>query len=211
MAEEPHRDLTDRIRSVLRARPEVVFAYLFGSRAEGSPHGASDVDVAVYLEEEDGNEDTEAGSGDGDHGGIGAGGGRRHSGRERLEAWTEIHADLVDALASTVDGIGLRHRGHAPEGVDLLVLNDAPPLLADRVIRSGRLLLSRSEPERLRWVVRTKSRYCDLRLLRRRLDQTVSERLATGRFGRSGPASQADRGPAGDPPRSQESGDGRDG
>ncbi len=126
--------------------------------------GPSDVDVAVYLREE-----------------------ADDAGRGRLETWSEIHGDLVEALASSEDGIGRRRRGHAPEGVDLVILNDAPPLLADRVIRGRELLLSRSEPERVRWTVRQKSRYCDLRTLRQRLDAAVSDRLRTGRFGRRGP------------------------
>lgn len=164
MPEDLPHDLADRVRSVLRGRPEVVFAYLFGSRAGDGAHGASDVDVAVYLNEQ-----------------------ADHGERGRLETWSEIHGDLVEALASSEGGVGRRHRGHAPEGVDLLILNDAPPLLADRVIRGGEVLFSRSEPERIRWTVRQKSRYCDLRPLRRRLDAAVSERLRTGRFGRRGP------------------------
>lgn len=160
MPEDLPHDVADRVRSVLRGRTEVVFAYLFGSRAGDGAHGASDVDVAVYLSDD-----------------VGRGG---------LETWSAIHGDLVEALASSEDGVGRRHRGHAPEGVDLVILNDAPPLLTDRVIRGGELLFSRSEPERLRWTVRQKSRYCDLRPLRRRLDGAVSERLRTGRFGRRG-------------------------
>lgn len=180
MPEGARHDLADRARSVLRGRPEVVFAYLFGSRAEGGAHGASDVDVAVYLGED--------------------------AGPGRLETWSEIHGELVGALAPDDDRVGLRDRGHAPEGVDLVILNDAPPLLADRVIRQGEVLFSRSEPERIRWTVRQKSRYCDLRPLRRRLDAAVSERLRTGRFGRRGPE-RASGGPDGrDTRRSEDAG-----
>jgi hypothetical protein len=38
------------IECALRARPEVLEAYLFGSQASGRVHGESDVDVAVYLD-----------------------------------------------------------------------------------------------------------------------------------------------------------------
>jgi uncharacterized protein len=41
----PERDIT----TALEAVPEIVFAYLFGSRAAGNAHAASDVDVAVYV------------------------------------------------------------------------------------------------------------------------------------------------------------------
>lgn len=166
------------IRAALEARPEVLFAYLFGSRAAGRPHAASDVDVAVYLRPTDGGAQS-------DEEGVAR--------RDGPAAWPEIHGDLVDALAPRVPGVGLRQGGHAPEGVDLVVLNDAPPLLADRVVREGELVLSRSERARIRWTVRVKSRYCDLQPLRRRLDRALEERLRSGRFGRRTSRASADR------------------
>lgn len=155
------------MRAALEDCPEVIFAYLFGSRSRGRAHPRSDVDVAVYA---DPSVAGEAGSGAGD----------------RLSTWSDLHARLVRALAPV---LGRGDRGGAPEGVDLVLLNGAPPLLSERVIRHGEVLFSRSEPERIRWVVRTKSRYCDLRPLRRRLDRVLSERLRTGRFGRPAGAS----------------------
>lgn len=168
--DDPKEDprIAERVRSVLRDRPDVVFAYLFGSRAEGGLHGASDVDVAVYLRDD---EREVAGRSPG------------YAREPGIADWSRIHGDLVEALAPEAS-VGGGERGHAPEGVDLVILNDAPPLLADRVLRRGRLLFSRSEPERIRWSVRVKSRHCDLRPLRRRLDRAVSERLRDGRFGR---------------------------
>lgn len=161
-------DVSTRIRDALMERPEVVFAYVFGSRAEGAERRSSDVDVAVYLQEQA-------------VGRPGDGAGGRGSGKGRsLEAWSAIHGDVVRSVGTTGD------RGGAPEGVDLVLLNRAPPLLADRVARSGKLLFSRDEPERIRWLVRTKSRYCDLRPLRERLDRTVQERIRSGQFGRGG-------------------------
>lgn len=164
-------DLRDRLREALRERPDVVFAYLFGSRAAGSGRRSSDVDVAVYVEDGDDRGSRE---------------GRSGSGGER---WSEIHGALVRAAA--LEGSdGRRDRGGAPEGVDLVLLNRAPPLLADRVARSGEVLLSRDEPARIRWLVRTKSRYCDLRRLREGLDRTVSERIRSGEFGTRPPGGE---------------------
>jgi len=40
------------VRRCLAARPEIDFAYLFGSLARGDAHGSSDVDVAVYVADE---------------------------------------------------------------------------------------------------------------------------------------------------------------
>lgn len=155
--------MTDRIRAALEERPDVVFAYLFGSRAGDRPHPRSDVDVAVYLDPAVRAEAEEA------------------EGVRRLGPWPEIHAEVVRA-AGLEDAPA--DRGGAPEGVDLLILNDAPPLISDRVVRNGTLLFSRDEPTRVRWMARTKSRYCDLRPLRERLDRAVSERIESGRFGR---------------------------
>lgn len=170
--EEPDSPVRDRIRRALEGRPEVVFAYIFGSR--GSPrapvHAESDFDVAVYLRE---------------------GRGDLRSGRFG-DFWSELHSLVVKAAAPIA---GLRDRGGAPEGVDLVILNDAPPLLADRVARRGGLLFSRSESARIRWLVRTKSRYCDRRPLRELLDGTVSARLRSGRFGR--PPTDSPRGDGG--------------
>ncbi len=42
--------VTDGLRRALRDHPDVVFAYLFGSRAAGSTHSRADVDVAVWLD-----------------------------------------------------------------------------------------------------------------------------------------------------------------
>lgn len=169
MADEPSDpDRTDeRLRSALQARPEVLFAYRFGSSVRGGEHPLSDVDVAVFVEPGTwgaARRDRTAWTGGG------------------VALWNDLHDAVADALDAPRDVAvpGAREGGEA----DLLVLNDAPPLLAERVARSGRVLLSRDEPARLRWIVRTKSRACDLRPLWRRLDRAVEERLREGRFGR---------------------------
>ena len=46
--------------------------------------------------------------------------------------------------------------------VDLVVLNDASPLLAHRVLSKGRLVFERSRSARVRFQVRTASRYADV-------------------------------------------------
>ena len=42
------------------------------------------------------------------------------------------------------------------------MLNDAPPLLAHRVLSKGRMVFERSKSVRVRFQVRTASRYFDL-------------------------------------------------
>lgn len=60
----------------------------------------------------------------------------------------ELMADLGSAL----------HRSD----VDLVLLNDASPLLAHRVLSKGRLVFERSRSARVRFQVRTASRYADV-------------------------------------------------
>ena len=55
----------------------------------------------------------------------------------------------------------------AGRGVDLVVLNDAPPLLAHEVVATGTCLVCRDEDERARFVARTVFRYVDTAHLRR--------------------------------------------
>jgi hypothetical protein len=48
---KPETALAERVAAVLSARPEILEAYLFGSRARGAGHAHSDVDVAVFIDE----------------------------------------------------------------------------------------------------------------------------------------------------------------
>jgi predicted nucleotidyltransferase len=140
--------LVEQLRRALEAREEVLFAYLFGSRASGRTHLHSDVDVAVYSEP------------------------RSLDRLDRAAPWgyvAEVSGRLSEALET--------------DDLNVVILNHAPPLLADRVARNGYLLFSRDESRRQRWIVETKSRYCDLAFLRRQLRRGLMERVRTGRFG----------------------------
>ena len=139
----------DELRNALLGRPEVAFAYLFGSGACGPRHRLSDLDVAVQCHSDalDQHDDT------------------------RLE--TDLWVDIWGVVQRAVPG----------QDVDVVLLHRAPPLLADRVVRTGRLLFSRDEPMRIRWIVETKSRYCDTKPLRDMLDAVVARRIRTHRFG----------------------------
>jgi uncharacterized protein len=126
-----------RLRTALAAEPDVLVAYLFGSRARGTAHPGSDYDVAVLLAE----------------------GADTH--RRQLE--------LMAVLG---------------EGVDVIILNDAPVALAYRVLRDGQLLVSRDEQARIEHWARTVDRYLDSAPLRRALAEGTRHRLQEGRFGR---------------------------
>lgn len=93
------------------------------------------------------------------------GGGGDEEGRMRL------FADLASAAA--------------PRRVDVVVLNDAPVALAYRVIRDGRIMVSRDEDARSAFWVRTVDRYLDMAPARRMLAEGLRHRLRERRFGRS--------------------------
>ena len=68
--------------------------------------------------------------------------------------------------------------------VQLVILNDAPPLLAQRVLSRGALVFERSRGARVRFQVHTASRYADMvptmeRYIRR-LKKDVRERRVDG-------------------------------
>jgi predicted nucleotidyltransferase len=67
---------------------------------------------------------------------------------------------------STLEGRMLDYQGdlEAVLGcpVQIVLLNDAPPDLAHRVLRDGRLLLERDRAARIRFEVATRNRYFDL-------------------------------------------------
>lgn len=58
-----------------------------------------------------------------------------------------------------------------PDGVDLLVLNDAPLELAGRVALHGRLLFDDDPPARVHWQASTRKVYLDEEERQRRLDE----------------------------------------
>lgn len=70
------------------------------------------------------------------------------------------------------------------ERVDLVVLNDASPLLAHRARQSGVLLVDRDPRARMRLETRALIEYLDTNYLREELARATRNRLAEGRFGR---------------------------
>jgi uncharacterized protein len=68
--------------------------------------------------------------------------------------------------------------------IDVVVLNDAPPLLYHRVMAGGDRILSRDLRATTTREGRALSRYCDYLPQLRRVDAAISARLANGTFGR---------------------------
>jgi hypothetical protein len=67
--------------------------------------------------------------------------------------------------------------------IDVVVLNQAPPLLYYRVLSGGRRLLSRDLRATTTREGRALSRYCDYLPQLRRIDAALAARLAAGTFG----------------------------
>lgn len=88
----------------------------------------------------------------------------------RLEYAAELAAALMTATQE--------------KDVEVVVLNDAPPLLYHRVLRDGIRVLARSLPETTGREGRALSRYCDYVPQLRKIDVAHSGRIARGEFGR---------------------------
>lgn len=66
--------------------------------------------------------------------------------------------------------------------VDLVLLNEAPPLLAHRVLRDGRFFHVANESVLSEFRLRTLQRYLDTKPLRQAQEAALAQRIASGRF-----------------------------
>ena len=90
------------------------------------------------------------------------------SGRTRHDSDIDIAVLMAERLKpekrfrqrlQLIEGLGAAvHRSD----VDVVILNDAPPLLAHRILSKGRLIFERSAPARVRFQVQTANRYADM-------------------------------------------------
>jgi predicted nucleotidyltransferase len=93
-------------------------------------------------------------------GSTAAGTARRSSDADIAILFDEVPAPgVLDLLTERLEAA-------ADRPVDLVVLNDASPLLAREVIARGRLLLCRDDQDRVRFETRTTARYQDTAHLR---------------------------------------------
>ena len=83
-------------------------------------------------------------------------------------------AQLTTALVATLGS----------NAVDVVVLNDAPPLLYHRVLRDGMRLLSRNLPDTTTREGRALSRYCDYLPQLQKVEAAHRARVEAGHLGR---------------------------
>lgn len=75
-------------------------------------------------------------------------------------------------------------RALGTDEIDVVLLNDAPPLMRHRAIREGKRLVERDHDERVRLETRAILDYLDTAPLRAELGRGVRRRMGEGRFGR---------------------------
>ncbi|MBI3328803.1 MAG: DUF86 domain-containing protein, partial [Nitrospinae bacterium] len=80
--------------------------------------------------------------------------------------------------------IGELSRIFRTDNVDVVILNEAPPLLAYEVLRGGVLLHCADEHTRVEFQLRTLHRYEDTKPLRGLLAEALAERIRAGTFGK---------------------------
>ena len=115
------RETKEQLAPIFK-KQKVVFAYLFGSQAKGTAGSLSDIDIAVYFDED-------------------------LAATERFDLRLAVLGELTDLYRT--------------DAVDLVVLNDAPPLLAHRILKEGLLIFSDNEKMRLEYEVKAVLEYLD--------------------------------------------------
>ena len=82
-------------------------------------------------------------------------------------------------LEMTVELMGLLHE----DDIDLVILNEAPPLLKHRVVTRGRVVFCRDERARNRFEARVILEYLDFKPVLELQYRYMKRRLEEGRFG----------------------------
>lgn len=107
---------------------------------------------------------------------------------DALSAGSDVDiAVLMSARLTVADELQLRgilQSVVSPRRLDLVVLSDAPPTLAHRILKGGIVLTGEDAPQRIRHRVETLRNYMDLAHLRATLRAGTRHRLEEGRFGR---------------------------
>ncbi len=98
--------------------------------------------------------------------------------------WHEPGLDRAARWQLRLDLIGAAEAALGTGEVDLVPLNEAPPLLQHRSIRDGIRLVERDHDERVRLETRAILGYLDTQPLRDALGQGLKRRIEEGRFGR---------------------------
>jgi predicted nucleotidyltransferase len=98
-------------------------------------------------------------------------------------------AVLFDQAVNPTETLSVAARLHsvlervAPRGVQIVILNDASPLLRHRVLRDGLVLAGADDPRRVGFEAAALCEYLDLVPMTERYDAALLARARTGRLG----------------------------
>jgi predicted nucleotidyltransferase len=115
------REAKEQLEQIFK-KQKVAFAYLFGSQAKGTAGALSDIDIAVYFDD---------------------------------EAVADVRFDLRLKVLGELTDL------YKTDQVDLVILNDAPPLLAHRILKEGLLVFSGNDKIRLEYETNAVLKYLD--------------------------------------------------
>ena len=101
-----------------------------------------------------------------------------------IAVWADPGLDRAERFDLRLELIGAATGALRTEEVDLVVLNDAPPLLRHRALRDSVRLVDRDPRCRIRLETRAILDYLDTKPLREVLGAAALSRLSEGRFGR---------------------------
>jgi uncharacterized protein len=101
-----------------------------------------------------------------------------------IAVWHDPDLDSRDRFNLQLSLASDAGRALRTDEVDVVMLNDAPPLMRHRAIREGKRLVERDQDERVRLETRAILDYLDTAPLRAELGRGVRRRMEEGRFGR---------------------------
>lgn len=112
-------DIAKKCRDTLIKYETIIFAYIFGSFVQNKLKAGSDIDIAIYLEED-----------------LGA----------------DIYIEIKNTLSDDIK-----------REVDLVILNEAPPLLKYEIYKNNLLLFTRNKTIESNQKVKTLFQYNDMK------------------------------------------------
>jgi predicted nucleotidyltransferase len=98
--------------------------------------------------------------------------------------WHEPGLDRDERWSLRLEMIGAAEEALRTSEIDMVPLNEAPPLMQHRAIRDAELLVERDHDERIRLETRAMLDFFDTQPLRDALRAGLRRRIEEGRFGR---------------------------
>jgi len=91
--------------------------------------------------------------------------------------------DDVDYYAKRLELIEKISKLLLTDEFDLVILNDAPLSISFQIIKTGKLLFSKDDKQRISFVTKTIDHHCDTEYLRRLSLKSLLQRVKRGEFG----------------------------